>query len=122
MLADPDVGGRYSALSAFGLTPSLLAGADVERLLADARCCAGRSARRRQPRPRAGRSAGRGAEAGRDKLVLADAGSGIVGFGDWAEQLIAESTGKQGTGILPVVVEGTDAPGFADAGRTPTAS
>ena len=48
--------------------------------------------------------------------MLADAGSGIVGFGDWAEQLVAESTGKQGTGILPVVVEGIDAPGFADAG------
>ena len=59
---------------------------------------------------------GDAAMAGRDKLVLADAGSGIVGFGDWAEQLVAESTGKNGTGILPVVVEGIDAPGFADAG------
>jgi glucose-6-phosphate isomerase len=49
-------------------------------------------------------------------VVLADAGSGIVGFGDWAEQLVAESTGKQGKGILPVVVEGIDAPGFVDAG------
>jgi len=48
--------------------------------------------------------------------VLADAGSGIVGFGDWAEQLVAESTGKNGTGILPVVVESIEAPGFADAG------
>jgi glucose-6-phosphate isomerase len=64
-----------------------------------------------------GRALGYAAKAGRDKLVLADAGSGIVGFGDWAEQLVAESTGKQGTGILPVVVEGTDAPGFADAGK-----
>ena len=49
--------------------------------------------------------------------MIADTGSGIVGFGDWAEQLIAESTGKQGTGVLPVVVEGTDAPGFVDAGK-----
>jgi glucose-6-phosphate isomerase len=54
---------------------------------------------------------GDAALAGRDKLVLADAGSGIVGFGDWAEQLVAESTGKQGTGILPVVVETPAAPG-----------
>jgi glucose-6-phosphate isomerase len=46
----------------------------------------------------------------RDKLVLVDEGSGIVGFADWAEQLIAESTGKDGTGVLPVVAEGGDAP------------
>ena len=45
----------------------------------------------------------------RDKLVIVDEGSGLVGFGDWAEQLVAESTGKDGTGILPVVVaDGTD--------------
>jgi glucose-6-phosphate isomerase len=47
---------------------------------------------------------------GQDKLVIADAGSGIVGFADWAEQLIAESTGKEGKGVLPVVVESLDAP------------
>ncbi len=58
---------------------------------------------------------------GAEKVVLADTGSGISGFGDWAEQLIAESTGKQGTGLLPVVVEGADAPGFADAGPDATA-
>jgi glucose-6-phosphate isomerase len=52
---------------------------------------------------------------GHDKVVIADAGSGIRGFGDWAEQLVAESTGKNSRGLLPVVVEGTDAPGFADA-------
>ena len=116
VLADPDVGGRYSALSAFGLTPSFLAGADVERLLADARVLAGELAQDDNPGIVLGRFLGDHARAGRDKLVLADSGSGIVGFGDWAEQLVAESTGKNGTGILPVVVEGTDAPGFADAG------
>ena len=116
VLADPDVGGRYSALSAFGLTPSFLAGADVERLLADARVLAGELGEDDNPGIVLGRAMGEQARAGRDKLVIADAGSGIVGFGDWAEQLVAESTGKQGTGILPVVVEGTDAPGFADAG------
>jgi len=117
VLADPDVGGRYSALSAFGLTPSHLAGADVERLLADARVLAGDLGDDGNPGIVLGRALGDAAKGGRDKLVLADAGSGIVGFGDWAEQLVAESTGKQGTGILPVVVEGVDAPGFADAGK-----
>jgi glucose-6-phosphate isomerase len=116
VLADPSVGGRYSALSAFGLTPSLLAGADVERLLADARVLSADLGEDDNPGIELGRALGDAATAGRDKLVLADAGSGIVGFGDWAEQLVAESTGKQGTGILPVVVEGIDAPGFADAG------
>ena len=116
VLADPDVGGRYSALSAFGLTPSHLAGADVGRLLADARVLSGELRDDDNPGIVLGRALGDAAKAGRDKLVLADAGSGMVGFGDWAEQLVAESTGKQGTGILPVVVEGTDAPGFSDAG------
>ena len=116
VLADPNVGGRYSALSAFGITPSFLVGADVERLLADARILAGELAADDNPGIVLGRALGGHALAGRDKLVLADAGSGIVGFGDWAEQLIAESTGKQGKGILPVVVEGIDAPGFVDIG------
>src|SRR5262249_22308346 len=56
------------------------------------------------------------AQLGKDKVVIADAGSGLAGFGDWAEQLIAESTGKHGRGLLPVVVEAPDAPGWADAG------
>ncbi len=50
--------------------------------------------------------------AGVDKLVIAEAGAPYPGFGDWAEQLVAESTGKDGKGILPVVVEGLDAPNF----------
>jgi glucose-6-phosphate isomerase len=116
VLADPNVGGRYSALSAFGLTPSMLAGADVERLLADARVLSGAlGGDDDNPGLELGAALGYGAKQGRDKAVLADAGSGMVGFGDWAEQLIAESTGKQGTGILPVVVEGLDAPGFVEA-------
>ncbi|MDQ1666875.1 MAG: hypothetical protein QOH75_2906 [Actinomycetota bacterium] len=115
VLADPNVGGRYSALSAFGLTPSLLAGADVERLLADARVLSTELAEDDNAGIVLGSAMGHGALAGHDKLVLADNNSGLVGFGDWAEQLIAESTGKEGTGILPVVVEGLDAPGFAEA-------
>ena len=105
-LADPNVGGRYSALTAFGLVPSALAGADVATLLAEAAPvlatlgdddCAGLAL---------GAALGAAATAlGRDKLVLDATGSQLVGFGDWAEQLVAESTGKQGTGLLPVVVE-----------------
>src|SRR5262249_31288064 len=57
---------------------------------------------------------------GAEKVVLADTGSGVAGFPDWAEQLIAESTGKNGTGLLPVAVENTAAPGFADAGSDAT--
>ncbi|MGH8971271.1 MAG: glucose-6-phosphate isomerase, partial [Actinomycetes bacterium] len=89
---------------------------DVGRLLADARVLAG-SLRDDDGNPGLdlGAALGAGTRAGRDKLAIADADSGIVGFGDWAEQLIAESTGKEGTGLLPVVVEGTAAPGFADA-------
>ncbi len=103
-LADPDVGGRYSALTAFGLVPSALAGADVEALLDDAEAL---SAQLDGDNPALllGCLLGSQAVAGRDKLLLADNDSGILGLGDWAEQLIAESTGKHGRGILPVVVE-----------------
>jgi glucose-6-phosphate isomerase len=114
--ADPDVGGRYSALTAFGLVPSALAGVDVAALLDEA---AALSAALRLPYDNPGLALGAalGASAlgGRDKLVFADHESGVQGFGDWAEQLIAESTGKAGKGILPVVVEGVTAPGFEHA-------
>jgi glucose-6-phosphate isomerase len=113
--ADPYVGGRYSALTAFGLVPAGLAGADVATLLDDARTAAGILAQDTEDNPGLLLGAALGARhaAGAEKVVLADTGSGITGFGDWAEQLIAESTGKQGLGLLPVVVEGPDAPGFA---------
>ena len=105
--ADPDVGGRYSALTAFGLVPSGLAGADVEALLDDAEAVADLLAADDDANPalRLG-AAMAGTEPLRDKLVLVDAGTENVGFGAWAEQLIAESTGKDGTGILPVVAIG----------------
>jgi glucose-6-phosphate isomerase len=116
--ADPDVGGRYSALTAFGLVPAGLAGADIANLLDDAAEAAPLLAVDDPANPalRLAAALAAGHAAGADKVVLADTGSGIVGFGDWAEQLIAESTGKDGTGLLPVVVEGPAAPGFADAG------
>ncbi len=113
-LADPTVGGRYSALSAFGLVPSALAGADVGALLDEAEELAEHLGAPDNPALELGLAMGAAAEAGRDKLALADGDSAITGFGDWAEQLIAESTGKQGRGILPVVLESPDAPG-ADA-------
>ena len=103
--ADPNVGGRYSALTAFGLVPSGLAGADIEQLLDDAEAVADVLSADDDANPglRLG-AAMAGAKPLRDKLALVDAGTSIKGFPDWAEQLIAESTGKQGTGILPVVV------------------
>ncbi len=109
--ADPDVGGRYSALTAFGLVPTGLAGVDVGVLLDEAESVADVLAEDDEANPalRLG-AAMAGTEPRRDKLVLVDEGSGIIGFADWAEQLIAESTGKDGTGVLPVVVAGEDDP------------
>ncbi|MBB4684583.1 glucose-6-phosphate isomerase [Amycolatopsis jiangsuensis] len=116
-LADPHVGGRYSALTAFGLVPAGLAGADVARLLDQAAAVADTLAADSADNPAVKLAAAWAAahEDGAEKVVLADTGSGITGFPDWAEQLIAESTGKLGTGLLPVAVEGPDSPGFAGA-------
>ncbi|HEY6279918.1 MAG TPA: glucose-6-phosphate isomerase [Streptosporangiaceae bacterium] len=114
VLADPNVGGRYSALTAFGLVPTALAGADVAWLLDEADAVRpALAAATGNPGLDLGAALGGYALAGHDKAVLADCGSGLGGFGDWAEQLIAESTGKHGRGILPVVVGGEAAPGFS---------
>ena len=112
--ADPNVGGRYSALTAFGLVPSGLAGVDVAALLDEAESVSDVLADDDEANPalRLG-AAMAGTQPLRNKLVLVDDGSEIVGFADWAEQLIAESTGKNGTGILPVVVEGDESPEVA---------
>jgi len=113
--ADPDVGGRYSALTAFGLVPSGLAGVDIAALLDEAHgiTAALESDDVDNPGLRLGALLGVANLAGVDKLALADGGSPYPGFGDWAEQLIAESTGKDGKGILPIVVEGVDAPNYS---------
>ncbi|SDG71766.1 glucose-6-phosphate isomerase [Sinosporangium album] len=104
ILADPNVGGRYSALSAFGLVPSALAGADVASLLDEAGAVHPLLAEDEgNPGLELGTALGAAALAGRDKLVLEDSLSEINGLPDWIEQLIAESTGKQGRGVLPVV-------------------
>ena len=111
ILADPEVGGRYSALTAFGLVPSALAGVDVVELLDQADAFAGSLAGDADnPALALGAALGAAARGGRDKLAVVDDGTGI-GIGDWVEQLIAESTGKLGRGILPVVVETPSSPG-----------
>lgn len=117
-LADPHVGGRYSALTAFGLVPCGLAGVDIAALLDEAAAIAPALEADAPDNPAVtlGAMIGLAHQHGRDKLVFADNGSGLPGFGDWAEQLIAESTGKLGKGVLPVVTEGLTAVGFATAG------
>lgn len=104
--ADPNVGGRYSALTAFGLVPSGLAGVDIQQLLDDAEEAG--EMLRDDAEDNIGLALGSalgGTSPLRDKIVIVDEGSGIIGFADWAEQLIAESTGKLGTGVLPVVAD-----------------
>jgi glucose-6-phosphate isomerase len=106
-LNPPDVGGRYSALTYVGLVPASLIGIDVDALLeAGAQMLEGCRTPEAAPNPglHLGLAMGSLAKRGRDKLTLfADAA--ISSFGAWAEQLIAESTGKQGTGIVPVDLE-----------------
>lgn len=108
--ADPNVGGRYSALTAFGLVPSGLAGADISELLDEAEATLLELAVDLPTNPGLILGAAiAGTSPRKDKLGIVSDGTHIVGFGAWVEQLIAESTGKLGTGILPVVLE-TDAP------------
>lgn len=105
---DPNIGGRYSALSHFGLVPAALVGVDVplllDRALAMSNACGTHVAAENNPGIRLGAILGELAKAGRDKVTFVTS-SPISSFGDWVEQLIAESTGKEGRGILPVVRE-----------------
>ncbi|XAZ32970.1 glucose-6-phosphate isomerase [Paenarthrobacter ureafaciens] len=108
--ADPNVGGRFSALTVFGLVPCGLAGVDIQAFLDEAEEAA--EVLNEDSADNIGLSLGvalGGTTPLRNKIVIAEDGSGIVGFADWAEQLIAESTGKLGTGVLPVVA-GPDSP------------
>jgi transaldolase / glucose-6-phosphate isomerase len=102
----PDIGGRYSALSLFGLVPALLAGADAAGLLASAGEMAQRlrAAVPANPAARLAATMAAGVRAGRDKLTVVVPGA-YATFGLWLEQLLAESTGKDGTGVVPVVGE-----------------
>jgi transaldolase/glucose-6-phosphate isomerase len=112
-LNDPNIGGRYSALSFFGLLPAALCGVDVARLIerasAMAKDCGPDVPLAQNPAVRLGALLGVSARAGRDKATFILSPQ-ILSFGDWVEQLIAESTGKEGRGILPVVGEPLSAP------------
>jgi len=104
----PDIGGRYSALSYFGIVPAALAGIDVHELLHRGEClaegCASCVPAHENPGAWLGATLGTLAKGGRDKATFI-ASPGIATFGLWAEQLIAESTGKEGRGILPIALE-----------------
>ncbi len=107
--APADVGGRYSALSPFGLAPAALIGADVGALLETARAMAALCADARpgdgaNPGVELGAALGELALAGRDKLTFFTS-ERLASLPDWLEQLIAESTGKDGRGIVPVAGE-----------------
>jgi transaldolase/glucose-6-phosphate isomerase len=105
---DPDIGGRYSALSYFGLVPAALMGADVEALLDAAQvaeqACANYDSSASNQGLWLGIALGELAVQGRDKLTFV-VDEPIASFGLWAEQLVAESTGKHGKGMLPVADE-----------------
>lgn len=110
-LAPLEVGGRYSALSSFGLVPGALAGADVAGVVASGgvmadgcRRSGGGDVADGNPGAWLGAVLAEAARSGRDKLTIPDA-PGTGRFGLWAEQLVAESTGKGGRGIVPVVGE-----------------
>jgi hypothetical protein len=103
---EPTIGGRYSALSVFGLVPAAMAGVDVGQLLARAEemhdACRVADG---NPGLELGLALGSGWEEGRDKVVFDNPG----GFGLWLEQLVAESTGKEGKGLVPAADGSADA-------------
>lgn len=104
----PDIGGRYSALSYFGLVPAALCGADVSRLLDRAararQACGASHSAAENPGSVLGAALAGLALRGRDKATIVCSPE-IAPFGAWLEQLIAESTGKEGRGIVPVAGE-----------------
>jgi transaldolase/glucose-6-phosphate isomerase len=105
---DPNIGGRYSAMSLFGLVPAALIGAPVHALLDRAalaeQACAHFDTTQSNPGLWLGLAIGELARHGRDKLTFV-VGDTVSSFGLWVEQLVAESTGKHGRGILPVADE-----------------
>ena len=105
---EPTIGGRYSALSPFGIVPAALAGIDVDALLESGERMAERCRRDDgNPGYELGSAFGSGWSDGRDKICIAETEGG---FGLWAEQLIAESTGKHGKGLVPAPGESPDGP------------
>lgn len=113
-LGVPSIGGRYSALSDFGLAPAAAMGIDVssflERTISMVRACGDASARN-NPGVILGAVLGSAHNAGRDKVTIISS-PGIYDLGAWLEQLIAESTGKNGKGLIPVDREPAGSPGI----------
>src|SRR5574340_1243029 len=116
----PDIGGRYSVISYFGLVPAALMGSDVGKLLARAHAmreaCRHTTPVKDNPGAALGGVMGTMARAGRDKITLITSPA-LNSFGLWVEQLLAESTGKEGTGLVPVAGEPLAAPQAYGADR-----
>src|SRR5947208_1163480 len=105
---EPTIGGRYSALSPFGMVPAALLGIDLERLLErTAEMVEACRFAEGNPGLELGQQLGEGWRQGRDKVCIDETEGG---FGLWAEQLIAESTGKEGKGLVPAPGESPDGP------------
>ena len=113
-LNDPDIGGRYSVLSYFGLAPAALTGVDLDRLLESAERmqarCQNDGPATENPGVWLGVVIGTMVKRGRDKLTLISTDS-LAPFGLWVEQLLAESTGKDSSGVIPVASEPLPEPG-----------
>ena len=109
----PSIGGRYSALSHFGMVPASVMGLDIERLLSRAEAmqtrCTDAVPLRENPGAMLGLTLGAAARLGRDKVTIT-ASPGVRDFGGWLEQLLAESTGKRGMGLIPVEGEALGQP------------
>ncbi|MCB0730601.1 MAG: glucose-6-phosphate isomerase [Ignavibacteriae bacterium] len=101
---NPNIGGRYSVLSFFGTVPAALLGIDLTKLLTNAKTIADDSKNPKSVSGEIGVVIGQLAKLGRDKLTFVYSDK-IISFGTWVEQLIAESTGKNGVGILPIESE-----------------
>ena len=112
-LGNPEIGGRYSVLSVFGLAPAAIAGVDVAKLLQSTakmvKSCGRHVPPEQNPGVLLGAALGTLAKAGRDKVTII-ASRKIASFGAWLEQLLAESTGKDGRGLIPVDAEPLAAP------------
>ncbi len=107
--ANPNVGGRFSALTDFGLVPAALLGMDIEQLLKSAEKIKNASQSVYSAGFALGAVLAESARGGRDKLTLV-ADAPVSAFANWVEQIVAESSGKQGKGILPVALEPIGAP------------
>lgn len=113
--ADPNVGGRFSALTAFGITPAYLIGVNVDQLLDDA--IAATKEMMADPSPAVLLAAAMVRHNSISPYITIASDQRIPGFGDWVEQLVAESTGKDGKGILPIVMESSNAADFQGPDR-----